>query len=75
MTIPSNIPPMLTPTEVADRLQVTTATVRNWIRAGHLLAIQTPGRRGVYRIPATALNALIQNNQTPVEVRGNHERD
>ena len=75
MTYNQNIPPLLTATEVADQLQVTTATVRNLIRAGQLPAIKLPGRRGVYRIPATALNALVQDCQTPIEVRGDRNRD
>ena len=60
---------MYTPNEVADMLKVSPATVRNMIRRGHLPATKFPGTRGIYRIPATALNALL-DTETQVEVRG-----
>lgn len=46
---------------VAYRLRVTPATVRNWIRAGKLLAERTPsGRR---RVRQSALAALLQKDE------------
>lgn len=68
MTAFSSIPPLLTPAEVADILKVSPATVRNMIRRGHLPAHKFPGTRGIYRIPATALNALL-GNESNVEAR------
>lgn len=47
-------------TEVAKDFDTTDQTVRNWIEAGQLLAIQaTPG--GNYKIPAQALLVFKQN--------------
>lgn len=47
-------------TEVAQDFDTTDQTVRNWIEAGQLLAIQaTPG--GNYKIPAQALLVFKQN--------------
>ena len=65
------IPPLLRPDEVAEMLQVTPTTIRNWIRAGKLPAVKFPGRRGVYRIPAPALSALVEDSKT-VETRDGH---
>lgn len=48
---------LLSVPEVADRFAVTTQTVRNWITAGHLVAVQ-PARRGRYRISIDALQAF-----------------
>jgi excisionase family DNA binding protein len=47
--------------EVAARFEVTSQTVRNWIAAGRLLAVQpTPGGR--YKIHAQSLLAFEQNS-------------
>lgn len=70
MINPYPIPRMMTPNEVADILQVTPATVRNMIRRGDLTAVKMPGPRGIYRIPAHAIHALMGNNDTPIEARG-----
>jgi len=48
---------LLSVPEVADRFDVTTQTVRNWIAAGRLAAVQ-PAPRGRYRIPIDALRAF-----------------
>lgn len=56
--------------EVADRFDVTTQTVRNWIVAGRLVAVQ-PARRGRYRIPIDALRAFERAagmDETPDEL-------
>lgn len=67
--IPYTLPRLMTPNEVADILKVTPATIRNMIRRGDLPAVQLPGRRGIYRIPAHALSALM--GESPIEARGN----
>jgi len=46
-------------TEVARQFDVSGQTVRNWIEAGELLAIQ-PTRRGNFKIPAQALLVFKQ---------------
>jgi len=70
MINPPPIPQFLTPTEVAEILQVTTATIRNMIRRGDLPGVKLPGPRGIYRIPAHAIHAMLNENQTPIEARG-----
>ena len=62
---------LLSVPEVADRFAVTTQTVRNWIAAGRLAAVQ-PARRGRYRIPIDALQAFERAagmEETPGEPR------
>lgn len=51
---------LLTVPEVAERFDVTAQTVRNWIAAGRLAAVQ-PTPRGRYRIPAGAMEAFEQS--------------
>lgn len=48
---------LLSVPEVAERFAVTTQTVRNWIAAGRLAAVQ-PARRGRYRISIDVLRAF-----------------
>lgn len=43
--------------EVAEEFEVTEQSVRNWIRAGEIIAIQ-PVANGVMRIPVPALDAF-----------------
>ena len=40
-----NRPDLLSPPKVAERLGVDATTVLRWIKAGHLPAVKTPGRR------------------------------
>jgi len=44
--------------EVAEMLNVTTATVSIWIRKGIIKAIKTPG--GHYRIPEAEIKKLME---------------
>ena len=62
---------LLSVPEVADRFDVTTQTVRNWIAAGRLGAVQA-APRGRYRIPLDALRAFERTagmDETPDEPR------
>jgi excisionase family DNA binding protein len=45
--------------EAAMQLGVNAATIRRWIRDGHLAAIQPGGPEGVLRIPTIELERLI----------------
>ena len=49
---------LLTITEVARDLQVHPATVKRWIRDGHLLAVRLPG--GSYRVEPRELGKLLK---------------
>lgn len=45
--------------EVAQALQLSERTIRRWIKAGRLYAVECSGRFGMeYRIPASAITAL-----------------
>ena len=66
--IPTNRPDLYTVEEVAHKLRVTPATVRNMIKDNRLHAIKTSQGRGVYRIPVAALDALLGNG-APTENR------
>lgn len=46
--------------EVAEFMRVGPATVRQWISSGALAAVQTPGKRGVYRVEQGALDEFIR---------------
>lgn len=46
--------------EVAEFMRVGPATVRQWISSGSLAAVQTPGKRGVYRVEQDALDEFIR---------------
>jgi excisionase family DNA binding protein len=49
----------LTTTEVAAVLRVSKGTVYNWVKAGHLKALQC-GRRYVYRFDANEVRRLVK---------------
>lgn len=50
---------MLTPPQIAQRYGVSPDTVRGWITAGHLRAVNVGrGKRPQYRVPAEALREL-----------------
>lgn len=51
----------LTVADVAKLLQVTEETVRRWIRAGELSALNLGGRRGGYRIRRVDLATFIDS--------------
>lgn len=51
----------LTVADVARRLQVTEETVRRWIRAGDLSALNLGGRKGGYRIRRADLATFIDS--------------
>jgi excisionase family DNA binding protein len=44
--------------EAAIRLRVSAATIRRWIRAGHITAAQPAGEQGLLRIPEAELDRL-----------------
>jgi excisionase family DNA binding protein len=46
----------LTPVEAAERLGVTTQTIRNWMHAGTLKALKLGGR---YRIDENDVNTML----------------
>ena len=53
---------LLTVQEVANRLRVTEATVRRWIKNGSMDAIKLPhrGKREVYRIRQSTLKTVLK---------------
>lgn len=55
-TAKTDTPDVLTVPEVAARLRVTPATIRNWIAQGTIVALQN-GRH--YRIPRRELDRLL----------------
>jgi excisionase family DNA binding protein len=57
---------LLTVQDVADRLKITAATVRRWLRAGDLRGIAL-GERAGYRIPVSELERFLA-------ARANYER-
>ena len=60
---------LLTVSEVAKRVRVDATTVRRWIKTGALEAITLPhrGKRQVYRIRQSTLDALLTSPPTPQE--------
>ncbi len=52
------MPELHTPREAAERLGISYPTIKQWIYAGKLKAIKTPG--GHYRIPEREIQALAQ---------------
>ncbi len=65
--------------EVAKVLEVSTATVRDWIRHGFLPAFQPPsplaranspdrGARGMYRIRREDFDEFVKKGQRPSEI-------
>lgn len=70
----------MTTSEIAKNLQVSTATVRDWIRNGYLPAFQPPsplakakdpkrGARGVYRIKVEDFEEFVRKGQTPYKIK------
>lgn len=56
-----NIEQHFTLSEIAEKLNISTRTLRRWIDAGRLRATEVPGRgrKGKeYRVPASALREL-----------------
>jgi len=57
--------PLLTPADVAARLQVKAQTVREYLRRGELAGIKLPGRSsGTWRIRPTDLDAFLVGRET-----------
>lgn len=52
---------MLTVQEVASHLKVPAATVRRWIREGHLRAVMLGGTKTGYRIRPSDLDEFVKN--------------
>lgn len=50
---------LLTVEQVAEQLQVTTETVRRWLRAGELQGVRLPARNAGWRISRKALNEWL----------------
>ena len=70
--IPNIVPQYLTVDEVARILRVAVPTVRRMILDKKIKAIQPSGKNGAYRIPMSALDTLLGNDQAqaaPREVR------
>lgn len=55
---------MLTVKQVARRMNVDEATVRRWIQAGNLRAVNIGRVRPEYRIRPTDFNDFLQNRET-----------
>jgi len=62
---------LLKPREAATALGVSYATVKQWILAGKLKSIQTPG--GHHRIPQSALN-LLRESRPEVDAKASRAR-
>lgn len=54
---------LLTIKQVAERLQLSSATVRELIRSGRLRAIRTLGDRGSFRISEAALAEYLSQQE------------
>jgi excisionase family DNA binding protein len=57
---------LLKPTEVAEKMRVSSGTVRRWIIGGYLPSIKTP--KGQYRIDPRTLDewmAKLEQDKTP----------
>lgn len=65
-------PRLLKPSEVAHLFDVRVETVVEWARTGKLRATRTPGGR--YRIFATAIDAILNNNETGLPGAGTTEQ-
>ncbi len=62
---------LLKPREAATALGVSYPTLKQWILAGTIKTIKTPG--GHHRIPQSTLNPLLQSKPTPAR-RASRER-
>ena len=65
-TYTSELPPMMNLIQVADVLDVSVSTVRNWIQEGTLPAYRLGPR--LIRVMVSDLNALISAMDNPVEI-------
>jgi excisionase family DNA binding protein len=53
---------MYTVSEVADRLRLHPATIREWLRAGRLGGIRLGGTKAGWRIPASAVDEYLERH-------------
>jgi excisionase family DNA binding protein len=58
MSVPTRDPLFLSVAEVALRFGVNAATVRRWVRDGHLAAVQV-GTGGALHVPEAELERLV----------------
>jgi molybdopterin-binding protein len=58
---------LLTPREAAAEIDVSYATVKQWILAGKLTTIKTPG--GHHRVPQSALTPLVKSTPTKPKIQ------
>ena len=58
-------PEWMTVAEVAEYLRVTQETVRRWIRAGSLPALELGSRRGGYRIRSSDVDRFVTERYGP----------
>jgi molybdopterin-binding protein len=65
---------LLKPREAAAALGVSYATIKQWILAGKLKTVQTPG--GHHRVPESSLAPLVQASKQigPEKAQGSRER-
>jgi excisionase family DNA binding protein len=68
----SDVTPLLTPNDVAIRLNVTAEQVRSLIRSGRLQAVNvgTGKKRPLYRLSAIAVDEFIKNGSSNKEHNG-----
>ncbi len=59
----------LTVEQVAERFQISTETVRRWIRAGELPVLDLGGTKTGYRIKDSDLERFIQERYGPLGKR------
>jgi len=64
-------PPLLTVSQVAERLQVTEESVRDWLRAGSLRGFRPGGPRIGWRISEADLGQFLEDaaNRAPGSTR------
>lgn len=68
---PGDVDTLLKPREAAAALNVSYPTLKQWILAGTIRTVKTPG--GHHRIPQTALNPLLKSRPA-AERKGSRER-
>jgi excisionase family DNA binding protein len=58
---------LLTVEEIAERLNLSTETIRRWLRSGRLRGIRIGARRAGWRIPERDLAAYLRDQMSMTE--------
>jgi excisionase family DNA binding protein len=64
---------MYTVSEVADRLRLHPATIREWLRAGRLGGIRLGGTKAGWRIPASAVDEYLERRAAGASAEAGEE--